>query len=595
MMKNISKKCFLVLLLIFASFVLLAGCKTKEQSDSPAAENGKDGKDGKDGNAWHADYGAPDEMDIRAKQGDFYLDIDSCDIYQLKDDGWWFIVNIKGKDGQNSIVPYPPSDSSGSNDGSGDGEEALQSWLSGYGEPDDDIGNDGGIYLDLITFEIWHKLDGEWKPVGNMKSDSSLQKWEEDDALNVVFIGDSLVVDTSAYIYEISKDLGVEKVKVGRVYSYEAAIENHIENINSRTSSYRYDVSFDSKNETFEQQDLVDVLKSEKWDYISIQQSVFKSADDESYSSAPELVSLIRKYAPNANLVWNMAWAYDGESVNPEFESFGNDQERMFKAITTCVKQNIFFQNDFNKISYTGTAIQNIRSTLIKDNVSSNGYNLSNYGKYVASVAFLYTAVGMDISELSYIPDDFDSEVFNPSGEATVKLSDVGVILTKNEAIDIAKAAVSDAVDAPFRSEFVKSDGTIDIVWSQGCYLSSNNEYYYTLINSSLSISSKAYYTTQKFTKETLPIGSVIVVSEGYVIRPDGWYNGQKNDVSPNEIAGPIVIVVDEKFWSSSEITVGGVNVVFNEWVFNIRKSDYSDISFMTEKELNEVFKIYLP
>ena len=90
------------------------------------------------------------------------------------------------------------------------------------------------------------------------------------------------------------------------------------------------------------------------------------------------------------------------------------------------------------------------------------------------------------------------------------------------------------------------------------------------------------FTASKKFTKEELPIGTVIVVDEGYKYRPDAW---QKIDeplsgTRPSATTAPFT-VVDEEWWAD-----------YNYRAFNISKATGSDPA--TEEDIKH-FNIYVP
>ena len=87
------------------------------------------------------------------------------------------------------------------------------------------------------------------------------------------------------------------------------------------------------------------------------------------------------------------------------------------------------------------------------------------------------------------------------------------------------------------------------------------------------------------FTKETLPIGSKIVVESGWQYRPEGWIDGASNAESDRPVnVSTAEVVIDEEWWGS-----------WTQRAFNISKTDTSDISSLTEDDILAVFKIYIP
>ena len=92
-----------------------------------------------------------------------------------------------------------------------------------------------------------------------------------------------------------------------------------------------------------------------------------------------------------------------------------------------------------------------------------------------------------------------------------------------------------------------------------------------------------SYYCTQLFTKETLPVGSVIEINGDWIYRAEYWINGVKT--SPR---GPMVtvyrFVVTEEFWDG-----------ISDRGFNISKIAKEVLSKDDRDIVSQAFKIYLP
>ena len=90
--------------------------------------------------------------------------------------------------------------------------------------------------------------------------------------------------------------------------------------------------------------------------------------------------------------------------------------------------------------------------------------------------------------------------------------------------------------------------------------------------------------TTNRFTREDIPVGSVIYVASGWGYRPEGWVNDalNTNATRPGEVSATYVVVTEE-WWSNYTVRA-----------FNLFKTDKSDISTYTDS-LPTVFKIYVP
>jgi hypothetical protein len=91
------------------------------------------------------------------------------------------------------------------------------------------------------------------------------------------------------------------------------------------------------------------------------------------------------------------------------------------------------------------------------------------------------------------------------------------------------------------------------------------------------------YWATNKMNKDDLPIGSLIVVESGWRYRPEGWVGDNKNTVRPDQETIN-VIEVTEAWWGD-----------FTTRAFNIGKTSNGDISGVSEEEIRQAFKIYIP
>ena len=91
--------------------------------------------------------------------------------------------------------------------------------------------------------------------------------------------------------------------------------------------------------------------------------------------------------------------------------------------------------------------------------------------------------------------------------------------------------------------------------------------------------------TTVRFTKDDIPVGSKIVIKEGYQYRPDGWNTETANTtgVRPNETK-ETVVTVDEAWWG---------NYIYR--AFNISKVGKPQLTEADFADFLEAFKIYVP
>lgn len=93
----------------------------------------------------------------------------------------------------------------------------------------------------------------------------------------------------------------------------------------------------------------------------------------------------------------------------------------------------------------------------------------------------------------------------------------------------------------------------------------------------------KFVYTKKLFTKEDIPVGSVIVIDPGYQFRPEGFgYESNPNPGRPDNVTGRLV--VDESWWTNYEYRS-----------FNIAEEGATTDITNRQAEVASHFRIYIP
>lgn len=134
---------------------------------------------GEDGATWLSGSGAPGSSN--GKDGDFYLDTASYDIYKKTSGAWGKIGNIKGATGEKGDKgdtgaqgPQGEKGETGAQGPAGaDGDDGA-TWLFGAVAPTNQ-GKNGDFYLDTATYDVYQKSSGAWSKTGNIKGATGAQ------------------------------------------------------------------------------------------------------------------------------------------------------------------------------------------------------------------------------------------------------------------------------------------------------------------------------------------------------------------------------------------------------------------------------------
>ena len=221
------------------------------------------------------------------------------------------------------------------------------------------------------------------------------KEWETDGVLKILTIGNSFSNNTMEFAYDIAKSLGVEKIFLGNLYIGGCSLDKHFENAQNDSAAYTY---YYNENGIWLHTDnykLGDAIKSQNWDYISLQQASADSDKADSFGNLQNLINYVKQNAnSDAKLIWNMTWAYD--------RSRNSRQMVMYKNIVENVKNVVVPTDAFSYIIPCGTALQSARTSFIGDKMTSDGMHLNSFGQYTAGLTLIHTLTKMPIDDISF-------------------------------------------------------------------------------------------------------------------------------------------------------------------------------------------------
>jgi len=405
---------------------------------------------------------------------------------------------------------------------------------------------------------------------------------EGEKTLKVLSIGNSFSQDAQRWIYQVAVDAGYEDVIFANLYWGGCSLWQHWSNAKSDYAGYEYQKNTTGAIEYTNMVSIKTAVMDEDWDYITLQQVSGLSGQADTYNSdLTNLISYVKEYAtnPNMKLGWHMTWAYQADSNHGDFAKYNKDQMTMYNAIINATKQHIVTNNNFDFIIPSGTTVQNLRTSFIGDTLTRDGYHMSyELGRYVTALTWVYKLfemMGMGVpSNVTYTPDSWK------------------VPVTYLPAIH---ESVSNAIKTPFSvtnssyttaSSMLNTNDYVLLDWKPVCngYWNSTDTNTYDVITTTAGNSKDFIASGVRFTRDDIPLGSVIVVQNGYQYRPEGWAKlGEKNPYTRPSNVQQSEIIVNEAWWGS-----------FNYRGFNLSKQSGS-ISGTTAEQAGNILKIYVP
>lgn len=228
-------------------------------------------------------------------------------------------------------------------------------------------------------------------------------------SLKILSIGNSFSVDSQEYLYNIATDLGYTEVVLGNLYIGGCPLEKHLECAQNDLAEYTYYYNDSGTWEYYPGYKMSTALKSQDWDYITVQQASASVGLANTYDDLDPLLDIVKTMSGDAKFAWNMTWAFQKDYQ----WGFGvyETQENMYQQITSAVKSKIATRDDFYAIIPNGTAIQNARTSYLGDTLTRDGSHLSlDAGRYIAALNFFHTLTGESIDSIQYAPEGVNAK-----------------------------------------------------------------------------------------------------------------------------------------------------------------------------------------
>ena len=269
------------------------------------------------------------------------------------------------------------------------------------------------------------------------------------ETLRILAIGNSFSDDGMEHLPAILEDMGIENVELARLYVGGCTLERHYNFYNNEEAAYLFYHSKAGENKWVKADEKVTMqyaLAMGEWDIITLQQASGVSGLYNSYVPYLEqLIAIVSKAQPQAELVWHMTWSYSTDSNHGEFPNYDRDQMKMYQAITECVHRLLKDYKAIDKIIPSGTAIQSLRQSEVNNSpkdFTRDGYHMDfGAGRYALACTW-YESIVKPYTKRSMMGNG-------------VRL-DLGDIKVTDYTAPYCQKAAKRAVKRPFKVEVVK-------------------------------------------------------------------------------------------------------------------------------------------
>ncbi len=248
----------------------------------------------------------------------------------------------------------------------------------------------------LITFiaVIIFLLPG----IGNAKTSS---KTVNNQTVKVLTIGNSFADNACKYLKQITESVDgcnivIEKANIGGCY-----LEKHANLIKESES--------DPTCKPYNGKSLKERLLQDNWDVVTIQQVSHMSFKPETYHPyVDEIISYIKKYAPQARIYIHETWAYAPDC--PRLDGFGISSKQMYKGLKKNYRT-LSKQNDF-PILPSGDAFYKAHKKNKEMNLwnENDRFHANENGCYLAGCVWFSKLFNRSPEEVKYVPEEISAE-----------------------------------------------------------------------------------------------------------------------------------------------------------------------------------------
>ncbi len=438
--------------------------------------------------------------------------------------------------------------------------------------------------------------------------------------LKVLAIGNSFSEDSFKHLYLVAKSAGIENVVLGNFYRGGCSLATHYKLMQSESGESCIFYISDDKTGGMVKEAAEGVRNAKyaitytDWDYISIQQASNYSGLPEKYEDLQGVIDYVNaNKTSDAEILWHMTWAYQENSTHSGFANYGNDQMTMYNSIVNTVKSKILTNSDISGVIPSGTAVQNLRTSVLGDTLTRDGYHLSHgIGRYTAALTWIAYITGCDVDKitatpseypevaasLDYIKDAVKKAIAKPYEvtESAYPKPETPEPEAPEKLLNTTLSSLSEGDRAYLTANGFDPDGYMLLDLDAACNLFYNSthstKYAERETQATTSNQYMKWWSTQILSKNELINGSIIRVDNGTKYRPEGWIDMKKNSTRPNTVdvkTDNYYVLVDDAWWGD-----------YNYRGFNIGKvggGSFTDADYETYAKDSETrtFKIYIP
>ena len=216
----------------------------------------------------------------------------------------------------------------------------------------------------------------------------------EEEVFRVLAIGDDCALDAvENYLYAL---LGTQysNVQLGVLYAAKSDLDTHYEAVKNNKATYEFRVNTNGKWQKTANVSAGSAFLSAQWDAVVLQQNAATAGVDTAYGNLSKLTALVQEKCKDAAIYWHMTWAFQQGCKQEGFQQYYNNQQMMFQSIVSTTLKRVVPDDNVTGLIPTATTIQNLRTSSLQDNLTSDGRRLTADGDYAAALTWYCCLTG---------------------------------------------------------------------------------------------------------------------------------------------------------------------------------------------------------
>ncbi len=224
----------------------------------------------------------------------------------------------------------------------------------------------------------------------------------------ILAIGNSYSQNATSQLHQIAAADGVD-MDVTNMYIGGCSLQTHWNNISSDMGAYEVFTNGQRVHSYGTQAKISEMLKSEEWDIVTIQQASWLSVNYSTFEPyVTNIVNYLNETEPNAEIIFHQTWEYSGEHGKTTFNDPNYKGEEMCasslanarsaSAIITAIS------GSERRIIPSGMAVRGVIETDPDYVIWSDGTHMSDNGCYLTGLVWYGTLLDGNIAESKYVP-----------------------------------------------------------------------------------------------------------------------------------------------------------------------------------------------